>query len=79
MAVQKTKLLYQKDGRKIILYQRDKKPYVMMVNVPHMIWFDTLKELQGHLPTNCRVRFYGLNDQLHDVLVSELLEKINQN
>jgi hypothetical protein len=79
MAVQKTKVIYNQNGQKIILYQRDKKPYVMMVNVPNVLWLKLLAGLQPDLPLNCRVRFYGTNDQLYDVLVSELLERIKQN
>jgi len=79
MAVQKTKVIYNQNGQKIILYQRDKKPYIMMVQVPNVLWLKLLERLQPKLPTNCRVRFYGTNDQLYDVLVSELLERIKQN
>jgi hypothetical protein len=79
MAVQKTKVIYNQNGQKIILYQRDKKPYIMMIQVPNILWLKLLERLQPELPTNCRVRFYGINDQLHDVLVSELLERIKQN
>lgn len=78
MAVQKLKVLHNKDGQKIVLYQRDKKPYLMMIGVPHVLWFSLLERMQPDLPTNCRVRFYGVNDKLYDVSIAELLDKIRE-